>query len=256
MAAETLTYHGTEGRVAEYRLTVTATGEQESLGVQRPINVELKYVLREQVQPTSAEGNYTVQLSGQVVSMKDKTSAFGSQRFDLPPMNMQLSPRGEMLSSAFADAQKATLSTRAFTSLLAQPPQVILPEGPVEVGATWEWSKDGATQSNRLQEILESPRRIARIATAEHTPVALHEASMPLGLHTEVAGQEDATGTMDFSPELGLALRHQGKSTVQADTKVTLEAADGTHSFSMHLNLRITFDLQLLRVDGTVVPSS
>ena len=256
-AAETLTYHGRVGRLVEYRLTFTATGQQISLGVSKPIQVEAEYVLREQVLSVEPDGSLFLQLSGRVTKWEDRTGLFNGQRADLPPTQVHLSPRGEVLEATpVTTGGDPDLRARTAAALFSYPLPTLLPEGPIEIGATWEWEKAGATQSSRLAAVEEGVPRVARITTTGQAPIALHEASEPLGLTTGVTGRETQSGTLEFSPERGLALWHKGKADLETKTEVGLDAPGGARTFTMSLKARVTFLLTLIRVDGKPVPRS
>jgi hypothetical protein len=251
-AGVSLHYGGPVGQVAEYRLTTRMSGYQVSLGERRPIAAEAEWKLREEVLSCDADGSVTVRLTPRLVKMKDPTGAFNGRLANPPPVQLRLSPTGEVLASAIEGEAATGMLERALASLLAQPLSVVLPAEPAEVGVPWRWEKDGASQENTLLEVDEA-RRQARLAGTATTPLTLSERSEALGLETRLTGSETQTSTLDLLLEAGVPLRHQGTSTLRSNTEVTLESPDGPRTFSLELEATVAFDLRLLRLNGAPV---
>ncbi len=154
-AGVSLQYGGPVGQVAEYRLATTMTGHQVSLGQRRPIAAEAEWELREEVLSRDPDGTTALRLTARLVKMKDPTGAFSGCLASPPPLQLHLSPTGEVLASA-PEGEGAGMRERALASLLAQPLSVCLPAEPVEVGVPWRWEKEGASQEN-TEVALESP---------------------------------------------------------------------------------------------------
>lgn len=249
-AAEALTYHGLAGRVAEYRMTVTGTGEQVSLEVRRPVRVEAEYLVREEVVSVQPDGSLWLLVSSKAVKVTDQTGAFGATGGEFPAQRVHVSRRGEVLEAAPVKGESEPGMRARAAAVLTRPQPVILPEGPAAVGATWEWEKQGGKQTNRLEGM--TGGRV-RIATSSRTPLGLQEASAALGLTAVMSGEETEAGTAEFSSELGLMVRHKGNGRVRTKTQVSMEAPDGRRTFTMALELRTAFEEQLVRVDGKPV---
>ena len=253
LAAGTLTYRGTVGQVAEYRVTTRAVGEQISLGQRRPINVETEYEVREEVLACGADGSLHLQVTGRAVQVKDATHAFNGQRLDLPPLQVHVSARGEILSAGAATPGGAGMQANAAAALLAQSLPMILPPGPVEPGGLWQWERSGASQENRLVEIAGEGPRIARITGTARAPIAFQERSEALGLTSDLTGTEAQTSTLDLSLDSGVTLRHKGILSLQTKTEVKMESSEGSRSFAIELRLRVDFDSRLVKLDGKPV---
>jgi hypothetical protein len=251
-AGVSLHYGGPAGQVAEYSLMTKMTGHQVSLGERRPIAAEAEWELREEVLSRDPDGTFTVRLTPRLVKIKDPTSAFNGRLANPPPVQLRLSPTGEVLASA-AEGEAATgMLERALASLLAQPLSVVLPAEPAEIGVPWRWEKEGASQENTLLEVDEARQRARLVGTAR-TPLAVSERSEALGLETRLTGSQTQTSTLDLLLEAGLPLRHQGTSTLQSNTEVVLEPSAGPHTFSLELQATVVFDLRLLRLNGAPV---
>lgn len=250
-AAEMLTYRGAVGRVAEYRVTVQATGQQTSLGESRPVRVEAEYAVREEVLSCDAEGNLQLQVTGRVVKVKDTTRAFSNQRLDLPPVLLLVSPRGELLG-AEALSGETGMRERAAAELLPQFLPVLLPTGPVEPGQTWEGESQGVKQTNRLLEVKAGR---ARIASQVRAPLSFADTSGALGLSTTVTGRQTQTSTLELDLISGLALQHKGNLVLQAGTEVAMETPEGRRRFPLELELRVAFESRLVRLEGRPLAS-
>jgi hypothetical protein len=251
-AAETLSYRGEVGRVAEYQVTTRATGRQLSLGERRPVRVEAEYAVREEVVASEEDGSFHVQVTGRAVKVKDGTRAFGSQRLDFPAILLYLSPRGEVLGSE-AVSEAVGVRAGAGAALLGQFLPVVMPTGPVEAGQTWEWERDSAKQTNRLVEVR---GRAARIASTARAPVAFTERSSALGLTTAVAGTQTQTSTLDLDLDSGVVLHHKGNLALRTKTEVAMETAEGRRTFPLEMELRLAFESRLVRLDGQPVSAA
>ena len=254
LPAETLAYRAEAGRVTEYRVTTKARGQQVSLGERRPINVEAEYEVREEVLSTDPEGNARLRVTGRTVSVKDLTRAFGGPRLDLPPVELRLSPRGEILGAGAITPEGAPgMRENATAALLAQSLPVIMPSGPVEAGMKWEWVKGEATQTNHLVETTGENPRVARIASSARAPVVFEERSEALGMTAHLTGLETQVSTLDLALDSGVTLRHKGNLVMETKTKVRMESAEGPRTFQIEMHLRVEFDSRLVKLDGKPV---
>lgn len=250
-ASEILTYRGQVGRVTEYLVTTKATGYQVSLGERKPISVEAEYQVREEVLSCDPDGTFHLQVSGHTAKVKDPTHAFGNQQLDLMPVQMQVSPNGEILrTSAVTPSGLTTMRENAVAALLAQSLPVVTPSGPVAPGESWEWRSGDVVQTNRLVELVQEEVRLARISGTARGPLALSERSEALGLTTNMTGMQTQTSTLDFDLGLGIPRRHKGNLALQTNTEVQMESAQGLRAFQIRMNLRVEFDSRLVRLDG------
>jgi len=254
LAAEELVYRGELGRVAEYRVTTKATGRQISLGERRPIEVEAEYEVREEVVACDPDGSFRIQVTGRAVTVNDRSRAFGGQRFEPPPVQIHVSPRGEILGAgAIPEDGLTSLRANAAAALLGQCLPVIMPSGPLEPGDRWEWEEGDAKQSNRLVEVTGGTSRVARVSGTAHAPIVLQERSEALGLTTEMTGMGRQTSTLDLLLDSGLVLRHKGNLALQTKTKVRMESPEGPRTFLIEMHLRVEFDSRLIRLGGKPV---
>jgi len=254
LTAETLAYRAEVGRVTEYRVTTKTTGQQVSLGERRPINVEAEYQVREEVLSTDPDGNARVRVTGRTVSVKDATRAFGGPRLDLPPVELRVSPRGEILGAgAITPEGAAGMRKNATAALLAQSLPVIMPSGPVEAGMKWDWVKGDATQTNHLVETTGENPRVAHIASVARSPVVFRERSEALGMTARLTGLETQVSTLDLALDTGVTLRHKGNLVMETKTEVQMESAEGPRTFQIELRLRVEFDSRLVKLDGKPV---
>ena len=130
---------------------------------------------------------------------------------------------------------------------------MIVPSGPVAVGTSWEWDEMGGHQENRLLSLGGAGGRIAHIAGSGRVPLSLGEESPALGVTVELTGMQNRESQLDLLVERGLVLRHRGEMSLATKEEVTLELPEGKPRFLLESDLRISFDLRLLKVDGAPV---
>lgn len=247
--AAPLRYRGEPGRIAVYRLTLSASGEQVSLGERRPVRLEAEVELREEVLAVSAEGVMQVRATGRALSLRDRTGTFGqSDGGRWPAVEVSLTPRGEVVASAPAGQVEPGPAARAFAALLAMPAAVVLPEGPVAVGQSWTWNTEGCHQDNRLIAS-EDGGRLARVVSTVRAPVSLREQSPVLGVSTALTGTLTQTSRLDLDVSQGLVARHRGQMRLETAGEVTLGLPKETVRNPITSRLTVRFDLRLLRVE-------
>jgi hypothetical protein len=216
--------------------------------------MEAEYQVRQEVLSCDPDGSFHVQVTGHLVRTKDPTRTFGNQRLDLSPVEMHVSPRGEVLrANAISRDGLTTIRENTTAALLAQSLPVITPSGPVAPGASWEWRNGNAMQTNRLVQVRDEGVRLARISGTARGPVALSERSEALGLTTSVTGTQTQTSVLDLDLALGIPWRHKGNLALNTKTQVQMESAEALHTFHMEMNLRVEFDSRLVRLDGRPV---
>ena len=140
---------------------------------------------------------------------------------------------------------------------MGQLPTVIMPSGPVAAGASWESDEMGGHQENRLLSAGETGDGVAHIASSGRVPLSLREESPALGVTVELAGGQSQQSELDLLIERGLVLRHRGEMSLATKEEVALALPEGGPRFLLEGDLRISFDLRLLAVDGApVAPES
>ncbi len=121
-AGSLLRYGGHRGQVAVYRLSLSATGQQVSLGERRPVAVEAEFELREEITATGPAGAITARIVPVVISTRDSASAFGNgERSIFPTIEVTIDERGQVLATQPLSDEHVGPYQRAFASLMAAP---------------------------------------------------------------------------------------------------------------------------------------
>ena len=250
-----LEYRGRLGEVREYGLALDVRGERKSYGESRPVRIRAQFHLREEVIGVEREGVFWMRVSGQVVDVRDPTGTLASGRYNRwPEMKVRVDPRGRLLAASLAaDRPAPGPPQRGFASLMSRIPAVIMPSGPVAVGTSWESDEMGGHQENRLLSLGGAGGRIAHIAGSGQVPLSLREESRGLGVAVDLTGVQNRESELDFLVERGLVLRHRGEMSLATKEEVALELPEGGQRFLLESDLRISFDLRLLKVDGAPV---
>jgi len=247
-----LEYRGRLGEVREYGLALEVRGERTSHGESRPVRVRAQLHLREEVIGIERDGVFWMRVRGEIVDVRDPTGTLASGRYSRwPEMKVRVDPRGRLLAASLATIRPAPgPPQRGFASLMGQIPSVIVPSGPVAVGTSWESEEMGGHQENRLLSLGGAGGRIAHIAGSSRVPLSLREASPALGVTVALTGVQHRESELDFLVERGLVLRHRGEISLATEEEVALELPEGEPRFLLESDLRISFDLRLLEVDG------
>ena len=247
-----LEYRGRLGEVREYGLALDVRGERTSHGESRPVRVLAQLHLREEVIGIERDGVFWMRVRGEIVDVRDPTGTLASGRYSRwPEMKVRVDPRGRLLSATLAaDRPAPGPPQRGFASLMSRIPTVIVPSGPVAVGTSWEWDEMGGHQENRLLSLGGAGGRIAHIAGSGRVPLSLGEESPALGVTVELTGMQNRESQLDLLVERGLVLRHRGEMSLATKEEVALELPEGEPRFLLESDLRISFDLRLLEVDG------
>jgi len=249
-----LRYRGRRGQVAVYRLTLTAKGEQISLGERRPINVEAEFELREEVTATSAADTMTVKIAPRVIRTRDSAGAFGNgERSRFPEVEVTMNALGEVLEARPLSDEHIGPYQRAFASILASP-GIILPTGPVVAGDRWTWEQGGARQASRFVGMSQSPwGLVARVETTASSPMRVEEGSEGLGLNTIVSGFETQTSELELLTNSGVVFRNKGAVHTIAKGEISLELAQGPKTFPVASDIILSYHLKLIRLSGGLI---
>ena len=257
VAAEpvTLRYHPHLGQVAVYRLTLRAEGEQSSLGERRPVRLEAELELREQATATSPAQAFWLRTRARLLKAKDPSGVLAAAARNGPPeMDLHVTSRGEVLASRIPHQDSYGPLGRAFGSLMAQPGGlVVLPEGPVREGASWQWQQDRARQATRLVSFLNGPSGlIARLSSTCASPLSLAEESEGLGLSTRLSGTETQVSGLDILVDKGVVVHNKGQLLVTTNGEIALDLPEGVRRFPVSSRMRIAFDLRLVGMEAEV----
>ena len=255
-AGSLLRYGGHRGQVAVYRLSVSAVGQQMSLGERRPVSVEAEFELREEITATGPAGAITARIVPVVISTRDSAGAFGNgERSIFPTIEVTIDERGQVLATRPLSDEHVGPYQRAFASLIAAP-GAVMPTGPAMVGDSWTWESDGSRQTSRLAAVRHgSYGVVARVETAMTAPIRLQEESVGLGLKTSMSGNETETSVLDMLVDTGVVLRNKGVARSATKEQVVLQLAHGPKAFLMASDITVSFDLRLVRLDGKPIRS-
>jgi len=251
-----LRYGGHRGQVAVYRLSIRATGQQVSLGERRPISIEAKFELREEITATESAGTITVRIVPTVISARDSTGAFGNgERSRFPTVEITMDDRGEILATRPLSEEHVGPYQRAFASLMAAP-GAVMPTGPAVVGDSWTSESNGSRQTSRLTAVRRGSYGIvARVESVIKAPIRVQEESVALGLKTTVSGNETQTSVLDLLADTGVVLRNKGVARSVTKGQAVLQLSEGPKVFSITSDIGFNFDLRLIRLDGKPIRS-
>ena len=251
-----LRYRRPLGQVVEYRLSLQVRGEQVSLGERLPVRWRAELAFREEVIGHGPEGVLWLRVRGRPLEVEDRAGTLaGALGGRWPEVQVQMTSRGEILDVSLATGEaEPGLRERAFVALTAQPAPIVLPDGPVPTGDTWEWERDAARQTNRLIALEEEGDwKVARIASRGSGPLGIQEGSEALGLTTRLEGEMTQDSQLELLLPQTVALRHQGEMRVQTESEVALALPAGERTFRMHSDVTIEFALRLVSIDGQPV---
>ena len=251
-----LTYDRPLGQVAQYRMSLKARGEQRSLGERLPVRWKAQFELVEEVVAKGTDGTLWLRVRARHLDVTDSAGTLaGGMPARWPTLQVRLTPRGELIdvSPAIGEPDPGPRE-RALASLMMQPGAIVLPEGRVQVGEEWTYESGGIRQTSRLLSVAASGGdEVARIATTGSSPLALDEASPALGLTTRLTGRVQQESEVDLLVAQGLVARHRGEMHLETKSQVALDLPDGPGPFEMETDLRVTFDVQLIAIDGQSV---
>lgn len=252
-AAVTLRYQAPVGRVAEYRLTLKARGNQVSLGERRPVRVDAEFELREEVVATGPADSFWLRLQARPMKVRDPSGTFAAgERSRFPETELQVSPQGQVLASQAVSGNGPF--DRAFSSLMMGAGLVVLPTGPVTVGEAWRWEERGVSQESRLVSLIEQRAGpVARIATRARSPVRLQEGSQRLGVTTDLSGEQTEVSELELLAGSGVVRRHKGEVRLVTNGDIWLQLPGGRRRFPVSSEMRVTFDLRLVRMNGQLL---
>jgi len=251
-----LRYRGPIGQVREYRLSLRAEGEQVSLGERRPVHVEAEFALREEVVATGPADSFVLRVSARALKAKDPTGTFGSgQRSRFPPVEVRLSPRGEILEARPVSPDLLGPAERAFAALMTTTAALpILPEGPVSPGDRWRSQQGKVAQEARLASVARRKSgEVATISSLASGQIALDEESGRLGLTTSLSGEESVSAELDLLMDAGVVITSKGEARVRTNGEMVLALPEGARRFPVASEMRISFHLRLVSIDGRPV---
>jgi len=253
-----LRYERPLGQVATYRLGLSVTGEQVSLGERLPVRWRAEVEYREEVIARGPGEVLWLRARGRPVEVEDRTGGWrGPLAEPWPELEVRLTERGEVRETSLAVGEEpANVRRRALVSLMAQPMPVVLPAGPVAVGEEWEWRDGGARQTNRLVGLEgEGEARVARVVSEGISPLEMEERSEALGVTARLTGEARRRSELALLLGQGVALRHQGEILLKTRSEVSLALADGEETFVMESDLTVEFDLRLVSIEGKPAPA-
>jgi len=250
-----LRYRARLGQTATYAMSLEVGGEQVSLGERRPINIRAELEVSEEVIAQERDGSFWLRLRGRVLRVRDPSGTFGrGQHGAWPEVKVHMSRRGEVLETQAADTKgHVGPFGRAFCSTLTQVGGVILPRGPIQVGESWEWEKEGASQTNRLTGISGEAQPTAHVSSRGRRRITLEETSEALGLTTGLSGEESQRSELDLLVSLGVVARNRVEIRLQVEGETILALDRGPQSFPTRADLRIVSDARLVRLNGESV---
>jgi len=251
-----LTYDRPLGQVAQYRMTLDARGEQRSLGERLPVRWKAQFELVEEVVAKGTDGTLWLRVRARLLDVTDSAGTLaGGMPARWPTLQVRLTPRGELIdvSPAIGEPDPGPRE-RGLASLMAQPGAIVLPDGRVQVGEEWTYESGGIRQASRLLSIsAPGGDEVARIASTGSSPLALDEASPALGLTTHLTGRVQQESEVHLLVARGLVARHTGEMRLETKSEAALGLPDGPAAFEMETDLRVTFDVQLVAIDGQSV---
>lgn len=251
-----LTYDRPLGQVALYRMSLDARGEQRSLGERLPVRWKAQFELVEEVVAKGTDGTLWLRVRARLLDVTDSAGTLaGGMPARWPTVQVRLTPRGELIdvSPAIGEPDPGPRE-RALASLMMQPGALVLPDGKVQVGEEWTYESGGIRQVSRLLSIAApGGDEVARIASTGSSPLALDEASPALGLTTRLTGRVQQESEVHLLVARGLVARHTGEMRLETKSQAALDLPEGPAPFEMETDLRITFDVQLVAIDGQSV---
>jgi hypothetical protein len=253
-----LRYERPLGQVATYRLGLSVTGEQVSLGERLPVRWRAEVEYREEVIARGPGEVLWLRARGRPVVVEDGTGGWrGPLAEPWPELEVRLTETGEVRETSLAVGEEsANVRRRALVSLMAQPRPVVLPAAPVAVGEEWEWQDGGARQTNRLVGLEgEGEARVARVVSEGISPLKMEERSEALGVTARLTGETRRRSELALLLGQGVPLRHQGEISLKTRSEVSLALPDGEETFVMESDLRVEFDLRLVSIEGKPAPA-
>ncbi len=247
-----LTYTRPLGQKARYRLTLEARGEQISLGERLPVRWQAEFELSEEVIALEQDGSLWLRVIGRSLTTKDSNGVFASGLpRGWPPMDLHVSKLGETIEVALSSPSDPEIGARerAFLTLAAQPPTIILPDQKVQPVDKWQWESQGAHQTNRLLSLTgPEDSLVATIESSGDAPLNLEESSPALGLTTRMTGSITSRAKAELLVGQGLLRWHKGELRLRTKSETTLDTQQGSEAFEMEADLSVAFDLRLLDV--------